>query len=220
MKLVFAKKFSFLSRTLLIIISFLLRLWKMEFFSQKKGLLFYLEHDFSSYFDREQIEKKIAFFDQSKGKSLLKMLILGLYYQTLFCNQDRHQTLFLVVFWGGTKKEKFKFSYKNYGFTPLEKCDFSDIKIVLFTAIFYLQHHQALVVVVFLPKTNKEKFEFMDQNHGLTPLEKYNSLYFENCCFRNLKFLYIFRTSLNTIPRRILGLLHCGPRFTRHIASV
>ena len=128
MKLVFAKKFSFLSRTLLIIISFLLRLWKMEFFSQKKGLLFYLEHDFSSYFDREQIEKKIAFFYQSKGKSLLKMLILGLYCQTLFCNQDHHQTLFLVVFWGGTKKEKFKFSYKNYGFTPLEKCDFSDIK--------------------------------------------------------------------------------------------
>ena len=26
---------------------------------------------------------------------------------------------------------------------------------------------------------NKEKFEFLDQNHGLTPLEKNNFLYFE-----------------------------------------
>ena len=30
----------------------------------------------------------------------------------------------------------------------------------------------------------------------------------------------MFRTLLITIPRRILGLLHCGPRFARHIASV
>ena len=44
---------------------------------------------------------------------------------------------------------------------------------------FYLQHHQALFVVVFSSKTNKEKFEFLGQNHGLIPLEKYNFLYFE-----------------------------------------
>ena len=57
----------------------------MEFFSRnKKGLLFYLEHDFLCYFDREQIEKKIAFFDQNKGKRLLKIIILGLYYQKCF----------------------------------------------------------------------------------------------------------------------------------------
>ena len=46
-----------------------------------------------------------------------------------------------------------------------------------------LQDHQALFVVVFSPKTNKEKFEFLDQNHGLTPLEKYNFLYFEKLLF-------------------------------------
>ena len=45
----------------------------------------------------------------------------------LFCNHDHNQTLFLVVFSGGTNKEKFKFPYKNYGFTPLAKWDFSDI---------------------------------------------------------------------------------------------
>ena len=43
--------------------------------------------------------------------------------KTLFCNQDHHQTLFLVVLAGGNN-EKFKFSYKNYVFTPLEKWDF------------------------------------------------------------------------------------------------
>ena len=42
--------------------------------------------------------------------------------------------------------------------------------------LFYLQHHQALFVVVFSPKTNKENFEFLDQNRGLTSLEKYNFL--------------------------------------------
>ena len=46
----------------------------------------------------------------------------------LFCSEDHHQTLFVLVFAGGTNKEKFKFSYKNYGSTPLEKWDFSDIK--------------------------------------------------------------------------------------------
>ena len=45
-----------------------------------------------------------------------------------FCNQDHYQTLFHVVFSRGINKEKFKFSYKNYGFTPSEKCDLSDIK--------------------------------------------------------------------------------------------
>ena len=81
----------------------------------------------------------------------------------LFCNHDHNQTLFLVVFSGGTNKEKFKFPYKNYGFTPLAKWDFSDLKncfvYSLRSHFFYLQHHQALFVVVFSPNTNKEKFE-------------------------------------------------------------
>ena len=51
-------------------------------------------------------------------------------YKTLFCNQDYDQTLFLVVFLGGTNKEKIKFSYKKYGFTPVEKLDFLDIEII------------------------------------------------------------------------------------------
>ena len=36
---------------------------------------------------------------------------------------------------------------------------------------------------MFSPKTNKEKFEFLDQNHGLTSLEKYNFLYAEKLLF-------------------------------------
>ena len=48
--------------------------------------------------------------------------------KTLFCNQDHHQTPFLVVFLAGGNNEKLKFSYKNYVFTPLQKWDFSDIK--------------------------------------------------------------------------------------------
>ena len=59
MKLVFAKKkVSFLSRTLLIIISI---------FFAKKRLLFYLEHYFLFYFDREQIDKKNCIFLPKQG---------------------------------------------------------------------------------------------------------------------------------------------------------
>ena len=35
----------------------------------------------------------------------------------------------------------------------------------------------------FLPKTNKERFEFFDQSHGLTRLKKINFLYFEKLLF-------------------------------------
>ena len=62
----------------------------------------------------------------------------------------------------------------------------------------------------------KQIKKILNQNHGLTPLEKYNFLYFEKLLFCSLKFLYIFITSLNTIPRCNLGLFHCGPRFARH----
>ena len=111
-----------------------------------------------------------------KGCFLFKILS-----KTLFCNENHHQTLFFVVFARGTNKEKFKFSYKNYGSTPLDKWDFSDKNCLVYSlkSRFYLQHHQALFVVVFSSKTNKEKFEHLDQHHGLIPLEKYNFLYFE-----------------------------------------
>ena len=139
----------------------------------------------------------------------------------LFCNQDHNQTLFLVVFSGRTNKEKFKFPYKNDGFTPLAKWDFSDIKNCF---VYSLRSHFSIYSIIkhyswsyFHQKQIKKN---LNQNHGLTPLEKYNFLYLKNCCFRSLKFLYIFITSLNTIPRRSLGLFHCGPRFARHIASV
>ena len=53
---------------------------------------------------------------------------------------------------------------------------------------FYLQHHQALFVVVFSPKTNNEKFEFLDQNHGLTLWKSITFYTLKNCRFRSLKF--------------------------------
>ena len=78
------------------------------FSRNKKGLLFYLEHDFLCHFDGEQIEKKIAFFDQNKGKRLIidNDNFGTLLSKMLFCNQDHYQTLILVVFSGGINKEK------------------------------------------------------------------------------------------------------------------
>ena len=74
MKLVFAKKVFFSIQNIINHYFFSFMTF-VKFFLQKKRLLLYLEHNFLFYFDREQIENKIAFFDQNKGKRLLKMLI-------------------------------------------------------------------------------------------------------------------------------------------------
>ena len=99
-------------------------------------------------FRRKNIDFVIAKSVTFSSKTLSK---------TLFCNQDHHQTLFLVVFLAGGNSEKFKFSYNNYVFTP---------------GIFYLEHYQAPQI-----KTS------LDQNHWLTPLEKHNFLCFEKLLF-------------------------------------
>ena len=69
--------------------------------------------------------------------------------------------------------------------------------------LFYLEHYLTLFVVLFWPKTNKEKKN--DQKHGLTPLEK--------CSFWDFKRLnlvwpkevsFLYRTLLNIISSFIL----------------
>ena len=89
-------------------------------------------------FGRKNIDFVIAKSVTFSSKTLSKML---------FCNQDHHQTLFLVVFLAGGNNEKFKFSHNNYVFTPLEKWDFLDIKNCLVYSLksffFILEHHQA-----------------------------------------------------------------------------
>ena len=114
------KKVSILSRTLLNIISSLIvtenKQRKKLLFSPKQGLT---PLEKCLFLDLKNIYFFIAKSVPFSSKTLSK---------TLFCNQDHHQTPFLVVFLVGRNNEKFKFSYKNYMFTPLEIWDFSDIK--------------------------------------------------------------------------------------------
>ena len=102
----------------------------MEFF--RKKVFFSIYNIISSLILTENKNReKIAFSDKARVNVFGKMLILGLknidffiaksvpfssktLSKTLFCNQDHHQTLFLVVFLAGGNNEKFKFSYKNY----------------------------------------------------------------------------------------------------------
>ena len=116
--------------------------------------------------------------------------------RTFFCNQDHHQTLFLVVFSGGTNKEKFKFSYKNCGFTPLQKWDFSNIKQLSclqskkpFFIYSIIKHYSSSY---FHQKQIKKNLNFAFKIMGQS-LQKNITFYtLKNCCFRSLKFIYIY----------------------------
>ena len=83
------------------------------------------------------------------------------------------------------KFEKWPFLDQNHGLTPLEKWQF-----FAFLSFLFLQRRKAffrskiLLKTFSLPilsKKNKlEKWSFLDQNHGLTPLEKFQFFHLLN----------------------------------------
>ena len=53
--------------------------------------------------------------------------------------------------------------------------------------VFFLGHHSTLFLNLFWLKTTKEKNPFLDQKHGLTPLEKCDFWDVEQLCFSSQK---------------------------------
>ena len=95
---------------------------------------------------------------------------------------------FPVLYCLKKKLEKWPFLDKNHGLTPLEKCRFFDFFNLLFLyprkAFFCWRISKKTFSSPTLPKKKIEKWPFLDQNHGLTPLEKCQFFYF-------LRFLFL-----------------------------
>ena len=96
------------------------------------------------------------------------------------------------------KFEKWPFFGQNHGLTPLEKCQFFVFLNFLFLsprkAFFVLEYHKRHFFGLYCLKKRKlEKWLFLVQNRGLTPLEKcqlfeflnFLSLYSRKAFFRS-----------------------------------
>ena len=75
------------------------------------------------------------------------------------------------------KLEKWPFLDQNHGLTPSEKCHFLDFLIFLFLKLekaffFILEYRRRQFSGLCGLKKKLEKWSFLYQNHGLTPLEK------------------------------------------------
>ena len=93
------------------------------------------------------------------------------------------------------KKKKLKncpFLNQNQGLTPLEKCQFFDFLIFWFLearkAFFRSRIWSKTFSWPILSKKKKlDKWSFLDENHGLTPLEKWQFFDFLNLFFYSLE---------------------------------
>ena len=88
--------------------------------------------------------------------------------------------------------EKLPFFHRNHGLTPLEKCQFFEFLDFFFLlprkAFFRSRISQKTFSWPLLPKKKKlEKWPFLEQNHGLTNLEKCQFFNFLNFFFYSLE---------------------------------
>ena len=87
------------------------------------------------------------------------------------------------------RSEKWPYLDQNYGLTPLQKCQFFDFWNVLFLlprkALFRSRiSSNSFSLPIQRKKKGLEKWPYLDQNHGLTPLQ--------NCQFFDLwNFLFL-----------------------------
>ena len=76
---------------------------------------------------------------------------------------------------------------QNHGLTPLEKCQFIDFLKFWFYSLerrfFVLEYRKTHFRGLYCLKIKERKMANFDQNHGLTPLEKFQFLDFLNFLF-------------------------------------
>ena len=106
--------------------------------------------------------------------------------------------------------QKWQLLDTNHGLTPLERCQFFDFLNSFFfqprRAFFRSTISQNTFSFSILPKNKKfEKWPFLDQNHGLTPLPKCQFFDFLNFLFFQPKRAFFrSRISYNTFSLSIL----------------
>ena len=124
-----------------------------------------------------------------------KMSIFRLFELLVFIAQKgvfSFQNIVKDIFWAfiaeKKKLEKWPFSEQNDGLTPLEKCQFLGFTNFLVLqprkAFFRSRISEKTFSLSILPKKKiLEKWPFLDQNDGLTPLEKCQFFVFLNFLF-------------------------------------
>ena len=124
-----------------------------------------------------------------------KMSIFRLFELLVFFSLQRisfvleyHKIHFPGLYCVKKKLEKWPFLDQTHGLTRLEKCQFFDFLNFLFLwlkkAFFVPEYHKRHFIGVYCLKKKLVKWPFLDQNHGLTPLEK--------CQFFDLLFFLFF----------------------------
>ena len=142
---------------------------KWPFFDQNHGLTPLEKFQFFDFWN-------FFFFIDQKGAFLLQKII-------------KH--IFLAYIALKKNLEKWSFLNQNHGITPLKTCQlFYFLKLFFFSfslerRFFVLEYHKRHFSGLYCVKKKKlEKWQFLDQNHGLTPLKK--CLFFD---FLNFLFL-------------------------------
>ena len=118
----------------------------------------------------------------------LSELLLCIPYQGVFPFQSMVKGIFLAYVTQKKEFEKWPFFDQNHGFTPLDKRSiFRLLELLVFIAQKEIFSFQNIVEDIFLPyiakKKNMEKWPFLDQSHGLIPLEKCQIFDFLNFLF-------------------------------------
>ena len=101
--------------------------------------------------------------------------------------------------------EKWPFLYQNDGLTPLEKCQFFDFLNVFFYSLercfFVLEYRKRRFPGLYCLKKKLEKWPFLDQNRGLTPLK--------NCQFFDFFVLLFLRFYVLEYRKVHFPMLYC-----------
>ena len=106
----------------------------------------------------------------------------------VFSFQNIVKHIFLADIAEKKKLKKWPFLDQNHGLTPLEKCQFFHFLIFLFLQprkafFFVLEDRKIHFPGPFFLKKELEKWPFLYQKHGLTPLEKSHFFVFLNFFF-------------------------------------
>ena len=118
----------------------------------------------------------------------LFQLLVFIAQKDVFSFQNIVKDIFLAYIALKIKLEKWPFLDQNHGLTALDKCQFFDFFNFSFLqprkAFFRSRISYKTFAWPILPEKRKlEKWPFLDQNHGLTPLEKCQFFDFFNFFF-------------------------------------
>ena len=108
-------------------------------------------------------------------------------YKGVFLLQNIIKHIFLTQTAFKNKREKWPGLDQNHGLTPLEKSQSFDFINFLFLlprkAFFLLQNITKHIFLTQIVLKKREKWPILDQNHGLTPLDKSQCFDFFNFVF-------------------------------------